>query len=954
MNPMAMRLRWKGHVLVVLMALAVAVGALWAPAAAQSGKKALTIDDYARWRSIESPMISRDGAWVAYVFSFPDVLDTKPVVHVRRLDSDKDHEIANGAHPAFSDDSKWLTYSVDLPYEEAKKLRDENKPVPRKAQLLDLTTGTRSTWEDVQSFEFAKGSGHLLLRRRQADPNAKNKGVDVVLRDLKSGRDQLLGDVGEAKFNKAGELLAYTVDAAQRDANGVYVIDLRSGVQTTLDSDARIYAQLTWNEEGTAIAFVKGLEVEKKAERENVLLAFADAYGVATRKVAGAPAWLDPATAEGFPKEMVLSERGTLSWSADRTLVFFGIKEQKPVPDPADKKKGLDELADVDVWRWNDERIQSVQRESAETDRNFTYHQAFHLPSGRFVRLTDPTMREIDFTRDGRWGIGRDTRAYISDWKELRADYYRVNPSTGERKEIVHGQIGGGGYTFGTSPDGCLFLYWRDRQFWVYNLEFGTTRKLTGSAPINFTDAEWDYRGTRPCYGIAGWTKDGKAIILQHRYDLWLQPLDGGAATNLTYGVGAKNQISFRYVNLKLDEGEAWMAWMPWYLHEERVIDLSKPVLLSAYGQWTKKSGFYELSNQKLRELVFEDAHFGIPLKAQAASRFLFTRETFVEFPDLRVSGPEMRDSEKITDANPQQAEYAWGHRILFDYKNNSGVRLQGILAIPDDYKPGERRPMIVDFYEKRSSELNCYEPPSYMHAFGRPIIEALSKGYLLMEPDIHFGTNRANADMLECVEAATKKVIEMGYADPKHIALHGHSFGGQGAAYISTRSKMFAAIGVGAGTSDLFDDFSHFWGVPYLVKNSAAGGENTNRYYMRSQGRIGQSPWDNPELYHEQSALTHVRSMNTPLLIMQGTEDPAVNVMEALQFYNALRFNGKNVLLLVYPGEGHGLSHLANRRDLTIRAMQFFDYYLRGTPAPRWIREGVSFLEKDLRNEPK
>src|SRR6185436_5094132 len=89
-------------------------------------------------------------------------------------------------------------------------------------------------------------------------------------------------------------------------------------------------------------------------------------------------------------------------------------------------------------------------------------------------------------------------------------------------------------------------------------------------------------------------------------------------------------------------------------------IDLSKPITLSAYGEYTKKAGFYELAGGQLREIVYEDASFSTPTKAAKADKYLFTRQTFVEFPDLRVSGPDFKDSKKITDANPQQSEYMW------------------------------------------------------------------------------------------------------------------------------------------------------------------------------------------------------------------------------------------------------------------------------------------------------
>jgi len=51
--------------------------------------------------------------------------------------------------------------------------------------------------------------------------------------------------------------------------------------------------------------------------------------------------------------------------------------------------------------------------------------------------------------------------------------------------------------------------------------------------------------------------------------------------------------------------------------------------------------------------------------------------------------------------------------------------------------------------------------------------------------------------------------------------------------------------------------------------------------------------------------------------------------------------------------GDGNWVGYgLANRRDLAIRYLQFFDHYLRGAPAPRWLTEGVPFLEKDLRRD--
>jgi dipeptidyl aminopeptidase/acylaminoacyl peptidase len=586
----------------------------------------------------------------------------------------------------------------------------------------------------------------------------------------------------------------------------------------------------------------------------------------------------------------------------------------------------------------------------ADQDRNFTFREAFEVSAGRFVKLADETMRDLDVSEDGRWAVGRDTRGYISDYKPAAADFYRVNTTTGERTLMFKNQLTGSG-VFGISPDSKHFLYWKDNKFQDYELDAGTVRTLGAGAPVSFIDTEFDHPGPKPSYGVAGYTSDGKNVIVQQRYDLWLMPLDGTTPKSLTNGAGTKGEIRFRYVRTEpLDQpgaapggpggGGGRGGGAP-----RGSIDLSKPVTLSAYGEYTKKAGFYELANGQLREIVFEDASFSNPQKAAKADKYMFTRQTFVEFPDLRVSGPDFKDSKKITDANPQQAEYMWGHRVLFDFKNKDGLRLQGILALPDDYKPGEKRPMLVNFYEANSQNMHRYSAPSYLSGMGSSPVQAVSEGYITMLPDVHFHTGSSHSDMLECVEAAVKKVIEMGYVDPKRIGINGHSYGGEGAAFIGTRSRLFAAVGMGAGVTDLYTDFSQSWGWSYQV--TGGSGANGNDYYLYGQGRWGFSPWDNPDVYHFESALTHVREVTAPFLIMHGTADPTVSFSEGMNFYNALRYNGKNAILLAYPGEGHGLRGLANRKDLTIRYFEFFNHYLKDAPAPKWMTDGVPFLKK-------
>ena len=254
-----------------------------------------------------------------------------------------------------------------------------------------------------------------------------------MLHELATGRDQLLGSVNESAFNKHGDLLAYTIDAATKDANGVTVIDLKTGRVETLDSEARNYSRLTWHDSGTALAVLKGKEVEKQRERENMLVVFPNIRAALDDSQRNR-AVLDPATVQNFPKGFVASERGTLSWSNNGKRVFFGIKEQSEMPDTAAIRRGTEFIADVDVWRTTDERVQSMQIIRAEADRGFTYTQAFDVSSGKFIALADSSMRELEIGQDGRWAVGRDPG------NSLPTSVVRVPMSTASIRRPVNGR----------------------------------------------------------------------------------------------------------------------------------------------------------------------------------------------------------------------------------------------------------------------------------------------------------------------------------------------------------------------------------------------------------------------------------------------------------------------------------------------------------------------------------
>ncbi len=876
-------------------------------------KKVLTVDDYGRWNRIDSATISPDGTWATYAYS---PAEGDRTLYLRRVDSDdKPTEIPMGSSPGFSDDSKWITFSVAPGEEETKKLQKNKKPIVRTLQLMNLETSEVTLFEGAVRGTFAEGSRFVAVSMgRPGASGGQSGGSDLLIVDLKTLGVRNIGNVGSFEFNKAGELLAYTVDAADQSGNGLYLLDLNSNVLNILDSSDQRYRQLTWNEHGDRLAVLRGQEKKGFVQNENDVIIVQDVASRQESKFVYAPA-----DDESFPEEMVISEFSDLEFSDDGSMVFTGLKEQQKKPSG---KKDKEERANVDVWHWQDDRVQSVQQRRASRDRRSTYAAVIHVEQNKFVQLGDKELSRISIVGKGRWAVGVDDTPYRAEvsWGGRRGDYYRVDLKDGKREAITEGL----GRSMGYSPDGKHFVFLKEKQLWVYNLDQGTTTNLSDAATgVNFVNEEDDHPYEKPSFGIGGWTADGSAVIVNHKFDLWQLPLDGGQGTNLTGGMGEKDQIRFRYVRLD---------------PEEESIDTTKPMLLSAYGEWTKQSGYYSLApGEEPQVLIFEDKQIGRPVKAKDSDRVLLSMQTFEDFPNYWVTNTQFESPEQITDANPQQSEYQWGRRILVDYKNGKDVRLQATLTLPGNFEEGKKYPMLVYFYEKMSQRHHQYSMPRFDD---RPHMSTYaSDGYLVLMPDVVYEVGRPGSSALDCVTRAVQAVIDLGHVDPERIVLQGHSWGGYQSSFILTQTDMFAAVVTGAPVTNLVS----FHGELYKSSGTVQQGITE-----KGQVRMGVSPWEDMELYHSQSPVHNVEKITTPFMILHGTDDGAVDWHQGLEFYNAARRNGKQVILLSYPEEGHHLNNKGNQIDFQIRMKQFFDHYAKGAEAPDWMKNGVPFLEKE------
>jgi len=301
------------------------------------------------------------------------------------------------------------------------------------------------------------------------------------------------------------------------------------------------------------------------------------------------------------------------------------------------------------------------------------------------------------------------------------------------------------------------------------------------------------------------------------------------------------------------------------------------------------------------------------------------------------VTDASLKGGKRLTTGVPDQDQFLWSSgAMLVDYTSAKGDKLQGALFLPANYEKGKSYPTIVYIYEKLSSGLHRYQPPT-ANGFSKTLYT--SNGYAVFMPDIKYQVNDPGRSAVWCVLPALEAAIATGVVDKKRVGLQGHSWGGYQTAFLITQTDAFKAAVAGAPLTNLVSMYSSiYW-------NS---GSANQPIFESSQGRFTGAYWDDLDAYIRNSPVYHAKNVKTPLMLLHNDKDGAVDWNQGIEYFNTLRRLQKPVVLLQYKGENHGLVKPANRKDYTVRMREFFDHHLMDQPAPAWLREGVPHLQID------
>ncbi|WP_413999291.1 S9 family peptidase [Flavobacterium sp. W1B] len=840
-------------------------------------KLTLKPDDYDKWSTLAFEDVSPDGKWLMYTLQYDQGPDTLFVIQTK---GNRKFVFPAAKQGSFSDDGNWFTaYHPD-----------------KGLALQNLLTDRLQWIPSVIKSDFVLNDTFLtLLLKNGQDYNLKVFG-------LKKKEEIFFKGIKEYALNPNKNNFMII-----SDSNRVKVIWPSLGFKEKIitgESKFR-YKNLIWDNSGTSAVFMQELPEDDFPERNHSL------YFVRNVEKSDGILFLNPQE-----KGSIISGKRILD-SPTLTDLEISPDGQRIIFTLGKSEKQIQEKNSVIIWN-STEAMESERKQFLKLDKKKLSIAVWFPLDNKVFDIGSRAGQSVYFTPDRRSVICYDKYQFEPQFEiSSPADIVLVDLASGQRTTILLKQSMKL-RTIGTSPDGRYLNYYKDKNWWVYDIYAKKHTNLTAGLD-NFEDPDFSRSRMPPAYGCPGWANDSSRLIVYSQYDVWLLSPDGKQPRRITSG---KND-SIRY--RVYEKSSITNRIHPRIYLQGSKFELKNGLFLEATG-FNYDSGYFQWEpDSGLVKMVYSNLKIGRLKKARDANTMMLIKQDATLSPQIMVMEKPRERPRIVVKTNPQQLKYNWGKVECISYKISDNQLLNGILYYPANYKPDRLYPMVVKIYETQFEYLHHYfSPTSYMPAGFSPT-NYTTDGYFVLYPDIIYKVGQPGYSAVKCVEEAVKKAITMGRIDAKRIGLIGHSYGGYEAAFIATRSKLFATVVSGAAVTDM---------VSHSLTQDITGRSMMWRY-VSHQMRMGEPLYDDYQGYMENSPLTNAKNIDIPLLSWSGKEDLMVDFRQSTILHMAMRSLNKKHILLIYPGDGHSLSKPEFQKDLTTRIKAWFDFYLKDIPLP-------------------
>jgi len=333
-------------------------------------------------------------------------------------------------------------------------------------------------------------------------------------------------------------------------------------------------------------------------------------------------------------------------------------------------------------------------------------------------------------------------------------------------------------------------------------------------------------------------------------------------------------------------------------------------------------SKFYKDLDARMQK-TFKGKEFYVVDNDDNESKFLIVLQSDKLYGTYYEYDAKTKKFTLLYDLMPQLKEVDMAEMRPITFKSRDGLTIHGYITLPKAAIAGEKVPLIVNPHGGPQGIRDSwgFNPETQLFA---------SRGYATLQVNFRisggYGKNFLRAGfkqigrkLMDDVEDGVKNVVAQGWVDKDKIGIYGGSHGGYATLMGLVKTPDLYACGVDyVGVSNIetfFNSFPEYW-KPYkeMVKQI---------WY----------DLDNPEeaqIAKEVSPVYQIDKIKKPLFVVQGANDPRVNINESDQIVTALRKKGFEVPYLVKYNEGHGYQREENRLDLYQDMLGFFAKYLK------------------------
>lgn len=334
-------------------------------------------------------------------------------------------------------------------------------------------------------------------------------------------------------------------------------------------------------------------------------------------------------------------------------------------------------------------------------------------------------------------------------------------------------------------------------------------------------------------------------------------------------------------------------------------------------GETVPVSKYYKKLHTKWTKL-FEGSKFNVVGITKDESKYMLFVSSDKNAGQYYEYNSKSGKASLLYDLKPKLAPTDMAEQRPITFKSRDGLTIRGYITLPKKALDGKKVPLIVNPHGGPQGVRDSWGFNSETQLFA-------SRGYATLQVNFRIsggygkaffeaGYNQCGRKIMDDIEDGVKYVIEQGWIDKENIAIYGASHGGYATLMGLIKTPELYKCGVDyVGISNIetfFKSFPPHWS---------------------GQKKMAYKYWydleDEKELAiaKQVSPINNVDKITKPLFVIQGANDPRVNINESNQIVQAVRAKGFEVPYMVKYNEGHGFSRQENRIELYNVMLGFF-----------------------------